>query len=186
VTDRLSTDLDVRRAYSRDASGLEFTPDAVARPADALEVAELLRDATSTRTAVTPAGAQSSTTGASIIITTCCCRCVGSIDSSTSIVCALGPRAGRRVDRRRGAPPGGRSAVHARPTSEEECTVGGAIACNASGARSLRYGTTGPHVRAITVALANGEIHELRRPALEKNTLGYPITHDPVGVVCRQ
>jgi FAD/FMN-containing dehydrogenase len=66
------------------------------------------------------------------------------------------------------------------PTSEEECTAGGAIACNASGARSLRYGPTGPHVRALTVVLADGEVQELRRPALEKNTVGYPITQDPV------
>ena len=66
------------------------------------------------------------------------------------------------------------------PTSEEECTVGGAIACNASGARSLRYGATGPHVRALTVVLANGDVHEVRRPALEKNTVGYPVTHDQV------
>jgi len=66
------------------------------------------------------------------------------------------------------------------PTSEEESTIGGAIACNASGARSLRYGATGPHVRALKVLLANGDLLELRRPALEKNTVGYPIAHDPV------
>jgi FAD/FMN-containing dehydrogenase len=66
------------------------------------------------------------------------------------------------------------------PTSEEECTVGGAVACNASGARSLRYGATRPHVRALTVALADGSIVELRRPSLEKNTVGYALAHDPV------
>ena len=66
------------------------------------------------------------------------------------------------------------------PTSEEECTVGGAVACNASGARSLRYGATRQHVRALTVALADGTITELRRPELEKNTVGYALAHDPV------
>ena len=66
------------------------------------------------------------------------------------------------------------------PTSEEESTIGGAIACNASGARSLRYGATRPHVRAISVLLASGERLDLRRPQLEKNTVGYPIAHDPV------
>jgi FAD/FMN-containing dehydrogenase len=35
-------------------------------------------------------------------------------------------------------------------------------------------------VRALTVLLASGERVELRRPALEKNTVGYPVTHDPV------
>ena len=53
---RISLDLDVRRAYARDASGLELVPDAVARPADVAEVAELMREAAATRTPVTPAG----------------------------------------------------------------------------------------------------------------------------------
>src|SRR5690606_17241180 len=66
------------------------------------------------------------------------------------------------------------------PTSEQECTVGGAIACNASGPRTLRYGATGAHVRGVTVALASGEVLELRRPTLEKNTVGYPPLQDLV------
>jgi len=66
------------------------------------------------------------------------------------------------------------------PTSEEESTIGGAIACNASGARSFRYGATRVHVQALTVVLADGTQHEFRRPALEKNTVGYPMVHDPV------
>ena len=33
------------------------------------------------------------------------------------------------------------------PTSEEESTIGGAIACNASGARTFKYGATRRHVR---------------------------------------
>ena len=59
-------DVDVRRAYARDASGLELVPDAVARPSSVAHVVELLREASATNTSVTPAGAQSSTTGASI------------------------------------------------------------------------------------------------------------------------
>src|SRR6187401_3173685 len=66
IAERISRDPDVRRAYARDASGLELVPDAVARPADASEVSELLREASATGTPVTPAGAQSSTTAASI------------------------------------------------------------------------------------------------------------------------
>jgi FAD/FMN-containing dehydrogenase len=66
------------------------------------------------------------------------------------------------------------------PTSEEDVTVGGAIACNASGARSLLYGATRSHVAALRVALADGSVHELRRTRLEKNTVGYAPVHDPV------
>ena len=44
------------------------------------------------------------------------------------------------------------------PTSEEESSLGGAVACNASGARSLKYGATRRHVVGLTVVLANGEV----------------------------
>jgi FAD/FMN-containing dehydrogenase len=58
--------------------------------------------------------------------------------------------------------------------------VGGAIACNASGARTLIYGPTRAHVRALRVALASGEVMEFRRTALEKNTVGYAFAQDPI------
>src|SRR5690606_27018132 len=66
------------------------------------------------------------------------------------------------------------------PTSEEEATIGGALACNASGARSLRYGTTRDHALALRVALANGEVIDLRRARLEKNTVGYAMAQQPI------
>jgi len=182
MSERISRDLDVRRAHARDASGLELVPDAVARPTDAIEVAALLRDASATRTPVTAAGAQSSTTGASIVDhgLLLSLRQFDRILDLDTAARTIRVESGVLVaDVRRAAEREG-LLFTPDPTSEEECTVGGAIACNASGARSLRYGATGPHVRALTVALANGDIHELRRPALEKNTVGYPITHDPV------
>jgi FAD/FMN-containing dehydrogenase len=66
------------------------------------------------------------------------------------------------------------------PTSEEECTVGGAIACNASGARTFKYGATRSHITGLLVVLANGDVTELRRSQLEKNTVGYAFAHDPI------
>jgi FAD/FMN-containing dehydrogenase len=178
----ITTDADVRRAFARDASGLELVPDAVARPTSVEEVQELLREATATRTAVTPAGAQSSTTGASIVdhgllLSLREFAAIGPVDADARTI-RVG--AGALVaDVRRAAEAAG-LLFTPDPTSEEECTIGGAIACNASGARSLRYGATGPQVRALTVLLASGERLDLRRPALEKNTVGYPVAHDPV------
>lgn len=182
VASRITLDPDVRRAHARDASGLELIPDAVARPADVHEVAELLRDATATRTPVTPAGAQSSTTGASIVDhgLLLSLRRLDQIRDIDRHARTIRVDAGVLVaDVRRAAEAEG-WLFTPDPTSEEECTVGGAIACNASGARSLRYGATGPHVQALTVVLANGDVQEIRRPRLEKNTVGYPITHDQV------
>lgn len=177
-----STDLDVRRAYARDVSGLELVPECVARPASAAEAVEIIKEAYAARIPITTAGGQSSTTGASI--------------SDAGLLLSLRALTGPiqvnpetrtvRVDagvivadvRRAAAEHGLLFAPD--PTSEEESTVGGAVACNASGARSLRYGATRPHVRALTVAMANGEVMEFRRPALEKNTVGFALAHDPV------
>ena len=178
----ISRDESVRRAYAADASGLVLVPDGVARPTSAEEVATLLAQSTATGTPVTAAGGQTSTTAASI--------------SDRGVLLSL--RAMQRVididpvARTARVEPGvlvgdlkRACAAHnlrfaPDPTSDEDCTVGGAVACNASGARSFRYGATRPHVRALRVALADGSIVDLRRSALEKNTVGYAFAHDPV------
>jgi glycolate oxidase len=178
----VSHDSDVRKAYARDASGLEMMPAAVARPSSANEAQELLREAWTDRVPVTAAGAQSSTTGASITDTgtLLSLRGLAAIREVDTVERTIRVGAGALVaDVRRAAESAG-LLFTPDPTSEEESTIGGAIACNASGARSLRYGATRPYVRALTVLLANGETLTLRRPDLEKNTVGYPMAHDPV------
>ncbi|HEX6533346.1 MAG TPA: FAD-binding oxidoreductase [Gemmatimonadaceae bacterium] len=177
-----SRDAGVREAHAMDASGLRLVPDAVARPTDEREVAELLARATADGVPVTAAGGQTSTTGASItdrgiLLSLRALARVGEVDERARTIRA---QAGalvadvKRVAAARGLlfPPD--------PTSEGEATIGGAVACNASGARSLRYGATRAHVVALRVALADGEVIELRRPRLEKNTVGYALAHDPV------
>jgi FAD/FMN-containing dehydrogenase len=178
----VTTDADVRHGFSRDASGLEMIPDAVARPVTSAEVVALLAEAQRDRTPVTAAGGQTSTTAASL--------------TDRGMLLSLRGLTGiRDVDDTNGTvhvAPGSllgplKQALAAEgwllapdPTSEDDCTVGGAIACNASGARSMRYGATRSHVRGLTVALMNGEVLELRRPSLEKNTVGYAPVHDLV------
>lgn len=178
----ISRDEGVRQAYATDASGLVLVPEGVARPTSADEVSALLAEASAKGTPITPAGGQTSTTAASI--------------SDRGLILSL-----RAMPRIIDIDPAARTArvepgvlvgdlkracaAHdllfaPDPTSEEECTIGGAIACNASGARSFRYGATRPHVRAIRVVLADGSMVELRRTALEKNTVGYALAHDPV------
>lgn len=49
------------------------------------------------------------------------------------------------------------------PASLEYSTVGGAIANNASGERSVKYGSTRAFVKRLRVVLANGEVIEVRR-----------------------
>jgi len=182
VSARLDTDPDIRATFSADASGLRYLPDAVARPESAEEVSEILRSAASARTPVTPAGMQTSTTGASIaeggiLLSMRSLRSVLDIDSEAR---TLRVSAGAILgDVKRAAAAEG-FLFAPDPTSEEESTVGGAIACNASGARTLKYGATRDHVHAVKVVLASGEIATFRRMGLEKNTAGYAFAHDPV------
>ncbi len=49
------------------------------------------------------------------------------------------------------------------PTSRRTCSIAGAVACNASGARSYGYGPTGAWVEGLTVVLASGDRLTLRR-----------------------
>ena len=178
----LSTDLAVRHAYARDASGLERVPDAVARPTSAEEVMEVLRQASAERRPVTAAGGQTSTTGASIedrgiLLSLRALDRVIDVDATTR---TMRVQAGAILaDAKRAAAADG-MLLAPDPTSEADSTVGGAVACNASGARSYRYGATRPHVVGLTVVLASGERLALRRTRLEKNTVGYALAHDPI------
>ncbi len=178
----LTRDPAVRLAYSADASGLTMLPDAVARPTSAAEVVELMRQAGADGTPVTAAGGQSSMTG-------------GSITDRGTLLSLRGMARLLDIDRVRmtaRVEPGMlvgdlKRALAAEgllfapdPTSEEEAALGGAIACNASGARSLRYGATRRHISGLSVVLASGEQIELARTRLEKNTVGYSAIHDPI------
>ena len=175
-------DLDVREGCARDASGLWMVPEAVARPEDAAQVAVIVREAAASSTHITPAGAQTSTTGASItdrgiLLSTRAMARIVDVDRARRVAMVepgvvLGDL--QRVLASEGlffAPD---------PTSEQECTAGGAIACNASGPRTLRHGPTRAHVRAVTVVLASGEAVRVARPQVEKNTVGYAFAQDAV------
>jgi FAD/FMN-containing dehydrogenase len=178
----IEKDPDVRNTYASDASGLYSVPEGVARPTSTDEVADLLRYADKDRVAVTAAGSQTSTTGASIadsglILSLRGMQRIIDIDPAAA---TLRVQAGAILgDVKRAAAAQG-LLLAPDPTSENECTVGGAVACNASGARTFRYGATRRHVRAVTAVLASGDVIELRRNVLEKNTAGYALAQDPV------
>jgi FAD/FMN-containing dehydrogenase len=182
VSVSISSDRSVRETYEADASGLHLLPDLVARPESVDDVLELVRKAVSERISITCAGAQTSTTGASITDT-------GMLLSLRSLDRISAPdEKARTIKVEPGALVGEIKRTAAAvgllfapdPTSEEESTIGGAIACNASGARTFKYGATRRHVRALKVVMASGELLEFRRSDLEKNTVGYAFAHDPI------
>jgi len=182
VSVSLSSDKSVREAYGADSSGLRLVPELVARPESVEEVVELLQQASTDRMPVTAAGAQTSTTAASItdkglLLSLRSLDRISTPDEKARTI-NVGPGALVGEIKRTAAAVGLLFAPD--PTSEEESTIGGAIACNASGARTFKYGATRKHVQALKVVMANGELMEFRRSNLEKNTVGYAFAHDPI------
>ncbi len=178
----VSSDKSVRDAYEADASGLHLVPELVGRPESVDEVREMIRKAATDRIPITCAGAQTSTTGASItdkgiLLSLLSLDRISPPDERARTI-RVEPGALVGQIKRTVAATGLLFAPD--PTSEEESTIGGAIACNASGARTLKYGATRRHVRALKVVMASGELVELRRSDLEKNTVGYAFAHDPI------
>jgi FAD/FMN-containing dehydrogenase len=182
VSTELSADLSVRQTFESDSSGLQLLPPLVARPASIAEVVELVGRAAADKTAITCAGAQTSTTGASItdagiLLSLRLLDTIGEVDELERTV-RVGPGALVGDIKRKAAASGLLFAPD--PTSEEECTIGGAVACNASGARTFKYGATRKHVRGLKIVLASGSLVEFKRLDLEKNTVGYAFAHDPI------
>lgn len=178
----LSSDKSIREAYEADSSGLHLIPDLVARPETIDDVIEIVKKAALDRTSITCAGAQTSTTGASIcdkgmVLSLRSMDHIDDLDETAKTV-KVGPGALVGEIKRTVAAAGLLFAPD--PTSEEESTIGGAIACNASGACTFKYGATRRHVRALKLVMASGELMEFRRSDLEKNTVGYAFAHDPI------
>lgn len=178
----LTRDPDVLRAHARDASGLEMIPEAVARAGSSDDVVDVVTAAAGAGSTVTAAGSQTSMTGASItdrgvLLSLTAMNRVLDIDSSRAVA-RVEPGVTVGQLNREAAAAGLLFAPD--PTSEQEATIGGAIACNASGARSLYYGATRRHVQGVRVVHNDGSMAWYRRKHPEKNTVGYAAVQDPV------
>src|SRR5687767_14845714 len=131
----MATDLAVRQAYSADVSGLVMLPDSVDRPASIDEALDAMRAAFAGKISVTAAGSQTSTTGASItdrglLLSLRAMDRVIDIDPAARIAIV---EPGVLLGDLARATAGHGLQFAPDPTSMEDVTVGGAIACNASG-----------------------------------------------------
>lgn len=71
------------------------------------------------------------------------------------------------------------------PSSIDLCTIGGAIANNSAGEKTIKYGDTRQYVRQLKVVLANGDIIETRK--LNKRELSQKLGQDDFeGEIYRQ
>ena len=65
--------------------------------------------------------------------------------------------------------------------TERSCFLGGNVATNASGARTFKYGPTRNYVERLKIALANGEVIDLRRGQLYADANGRIVVPLPSG-----
>jgi FAD/FMN-containing dehydrogenase len=171
--------------YLEDASGLRGGhADRVLVPGSDQEIAAILRDAAAEGTPVTIAGAGTGVTGARVPFG----GWVVSLEKFTRLEVGEGRAVvGAGVLLRDLHAAAARTGQFYPPDpTETGSSIGGNIACNASGSRSFRYGPTGRWVERLRVVLADGRILDLGRgepvdfdpgtiplPGVTKNTAGY-------------
>jgi glycolate oxidase len=165
--------------YARDATPLfRGTPDAVIAPADAEQVARILRLATDHGIPVIPRGAGSNLCAGTVPLT-------GGIVLSTARMNSILEVAPEEMLAR--AEPGvstialnDAAAAHGLfyppdPGSRTVSTIGGNVATCAGGLRGLKYGVTRNYVLGLTVVLPTGEIVRTGG-RLWKDVAGYDLT----------
>jgi FAD/FMN-containing dehydrogenase/Fe-S oxidoreductase len=146
-----------RTLYSTDASIFQIEPLGVVAPRDESEVQTLVRYAMENGVALVPRGAGTGMAGESlgtglIVDLSRHFRAIVAVGADTVRV---QPGVVLRDLNERLAREGRRFAPD--PASGTECTLGGMLATNASGARTLRHGYTRDHVVTLRVVLNSGD-----------------------------
>jgi len=186
VQSALVTDPGVLEAYRHDASPVVGAPEGLLRPTSPQEAADALAEARRLGISVTPCGLRSSTTGSGLAPHgwAMSCERLGGLLELDGVghraIAGAGMVLGDFKDEVEAAglfyPPD--------PTSEKECTLGGTVACDASGARTYRYGPTHKWLLGIEVAMTDGSLQWFRRRPVDKDAAGYAAMRDLVSLLC--
>lgn len=184
----IKSDRDEIQSYLTDASYMhEGNASRVVFPESAEDVAEVLAAATLDKTPVTVSGAGTGTVG-------------GRVPSSGLVLAT--DKLNQIKSLARDEQGGGRAVAEAGvrvadfqqfvevegllyppdPT-ERSCFLGGTVATNASGARTFKYGPTRNYVLRLKIALATGELIDLRRGEVQANSEGRIMIPLPSGRV---
>ena len=156
-------DPEIIAGYLSDASNTRGTAEVLVRPRSTDEVSDVLAHCQSHRIPVTVTAQRTSTTGGPVpqggwLLST---EHLGEItelchDTATAQAGVILGEFQKTIEETgRFFPPD--------PTSRHDCTLGAAIACNASGACSFLYGPTRPWVEALVVVLPSGEVCSITR-----------------------
>jgi FAD/FMN-containing dehydrogenase len=172
------TDARARAAYAEGAGIYRIIPAAVALPADLEDLGRLVCWAAENRIGLIPRGAGSAmgggNVGGGVIVDLTQMSPASPVvdpDRNLALTTARTTLAQLNVETGRHGlrlPPD--------PSSGRWATLGGMVATNASGARSVRYGSVRPWVQALTLMTADGEAVQLRRGETERSTPGAALT----------
>jgi FAD/FMN-containing dehydrogenase len=160
--------------YSTDWTGrFRGEAAAVVRPADAEQVAAVLRLCTDARVAVVPQGGNTGLVGGGVplhgelVLSLTRLNRLGQLDADSRQVTA-----GSGVTLAQAANADPALDLGVRIGSQGSATVGGAIATNAGGTRVLRYGPMRAQLRGLEAVLADGSVVE-HLSGLVKDNTGY-------------
>jgi D-lactate dehydrogenase (cytochrome) len=147
--------------HLRDESRFRGVASAIVRAGHERHVVDLMRLADKHEVLVTVAAGRTSLTGASVPVGGIVLDLAGLDWIDPDDLTRVGPgvivKNYRSVVSERGLfyPPD--------PTSEDSCTLGGNVACNASGALSYLYGPTRKYIRGLRVVLPDGRVLNVER-----------------------
>lgn len=158
------TDLLARAVYAEGAGIARCVPRAVAVPADVEDVSHLVRWAKQSGTPLIPRGSGSGmaagAVGPGVVVDLSRFRDIAPVDVAARRV-RVGAGALRGAVNAAAGSAGLRFPVD--PSSGAFCTVGGMVAANAAGARTLRFGATRPWVRGLECVFDDGSVSWVHR-----------------------
>lgn len=158
------TDDRARAVYSESAGIARILPDAVAVPADADDVVTLVQWAAARAVPIVARGSATSMAngalGRGVALDLSRLDWIAAVDAAQAMV-ACGPGALRDTVEAAARAHGLRVAVD--PSSGAFCTIGGMVATNAAGSRSVKLGAMRPWVRGLDCVFADGSRAWVRR-----------------------
>jgi len=181
--DALATTEDARRAAARDNSRYEQAPQAVVFPTLHAQVEALVRACREHRVPLTARGGGTSSTGASVPVQGGVVANFMRMDRIVRIdpddrLAVVQPGVTNEALQQALAPHGFFWAPD--PGSAPWCTVGGNLACNASGPHAVKYGSTRDNVLGLTAVAGTGESFRSGTQT-SKSAIGYDLTRLLVG-----
>ncbi|MDO1529516.1 FAD-linked oxidase C-terminal domain-containing protein [Fulvimonas sp. R45] len=181
--DALATAEDARRAAARDNSRYEQLPEAVVFPTAHAQVEALVRACREHRVPLTARGGGTSSTGASVPVQSGVVANFMRMDRILRIdpddrLVVVQPGVTNEALQQALAPHGFFWAPD--PGSAPWCTVGGNLACNASGPHAVKYGSTRDNVLGLAAVAGTGESFRCGTQTT-KSAIGYDLTRLLVG-----